>query len=363
MDFARQRLLQGVVPVVTFVVTVPLAAAGVGVWSLVIGPAAVQLGGRRLPLGGRVARDGLDGSRPLRLHGCAAIDLPARAATLAGAVGTLRADGLRLRSAAPVPVAVPPFTGAVLYAGIQRDAARDGVRLHTTAPSWLVLGQSYDRGWRASCDGRDLGAPRPMQGYANGWPVGRGCTDVRFSYRPQRLATAGYAVSGLGCVLLLLLLVARRPRAAEAAPAAAPEPLPAPAVAPRRLPPRSALAIGAAAALVLGFCFGLRAGAVLGPLLALALWRGVGDRVLTAAATAVLAAGVPAAYLIAGALSDRGNPGGYDSGYATDRIAGHWLALGALTRSGSSSGARSPPPAGRDRIRRRRTARPCPASG
>src|SRR5918992_5421038 len=38
MDFLRQRLLQAVVPVVTFCVTVPLAAADVGVWSLVIGP-------------------------------------------------------------------------------------------------------------------------------------------------------------------------------------------------------------------------------------------------------------------------------------------------------------------------------------
>ena len=45
MDFARQRLLQGVVPVVTFAVTVPLAAAGAGVWSLVIGPAAGNLAG------------------------------------------------------------------------------------------------------------------------------------------------------------------------------------------------------------------------------------------------------------------------------------------------------------------------------
>jgi O-antigen/teichoic acid export membrane protein len=39
MDFLRVRTLQVLVPVVTFCVTVPLAAAGVGVWSLVIGPA------------------------------------------------------------------------------------------------------------------------------------------------------------------------------------------------------------------------------------------------------------------------------------------------------------------------------------
>jgi O-antigen/teichoic acid export membrane protein len=38
MDFMRQRLLQAIVPIVTFAVTVPLAVAGVGVWSLVIGP-------------------------------------------------------------------------------------------------------------------------------------------------------------------------------------------------------------------------------------------------------------------------------------------------------------------------------------
>ncbi|HEX8075922.1 MAG TPA: oligosaccharide flippase family protein [Thermoleophilaceae bacterium] len=37
MDFLRQRSLQAIVPVVTFLVTVPLALAGAGVWSLVIG--------------------------------------------------------------------------------------------------------------------------------------------------------------------------------------------------------------------------------------------------------------------------------------------------------------------------------------
>jgi O-antigen/teichoic acid export membrane protein len=39
MDFVRIRSLQALIPAVTFCVTVPLAAVGVGVWSLVIGPA------------------------------------------------------------------------------------------------------------------------------------------------------------------------------------------------------------------------------------------------------------------------------------------------------------------------------------
>jgi O-antigen/teichoic acid export membrane protein len=40
MDFARQRSLQAIQPVVAFAVTVPLAATGSGVWSLVIGTLA-----------------------------------------------------------------------------------------------------------------------------------------------------------------------------------------------------------------------------------------------------------------------------------------------------------------------------------
>jgi O-antigen/teichoic acid export membrane protein len=43
MDFIRQRSLQSVVPIVTFVVTIPLAVAGVGVWSIVIGAFAGNL--------------------------------------------------------------------------------------------------------------------------------------------------------------------------------------------------------------------------------------------------------------------------------------------------------------------------------
>src|SRR4051812_7137246 len=38
MDFVKQRALQAIVPVVTVCTTIPLAASGVGVWSLVIGP-------------------------------------------------------------------------------------------------------------------------------------------------------------------------------------------------------------------------------------------------------------------------------------------------------------------------------------
>jgi hypothetical protein len=204
------------------------------------------------------------------------------------------------------------------------------VRVAATGPSWLVLGQSYDAGWRAGCDGRDLGAPRPMQGYANAWPVAASCRSVSFAYGPQRLATVGYALSALGCLgLLVLLLIGRRRRVATPAPA----PLPAPPDRSRRLAPGRAVVVAGVAAAVLGFCFGLRAGAMLGPLLGLVLWRGVADRVLVVASGALLAIGVPVAYLLVAAFGPR-NPGGYDTGYAVDRIAGHWLTLAALTALG-----------------------------
>src|SRR3954447_1604146 len=40
MDFARTRILQGIAPIVTFAVAMPLAIAGVGFWSLIIGSIA-----------------------------------------------------------------------------------------------------------------------------------------------------------------------------------------------------------------------------------------------------------------------------------------------------------------------------------
>jgi arabinofuranan 3-O-arabinosyltransferase len=208
------------------------------------------------------------------------------------------------------------------------------VRVAANGPSWLVLGESYDPGWRARCDGRDLGAPRPMQGYANAWPVAGGCRSASFAYGPQRLAVAGYALSGAGCLALLVLLLAGRARALAAARRTAPPgALPAAPARPARLAPRRAALVALAAAIVLGFCFGLRAGVVLGPLLGLALWRGAGDGLLLKASAALLAIGVPLAYAFVALFGPR-NPGGYDTSYATDRIAGHWLALAGLTALG-----------------------------
>ena len=43
----------------------------------------------------------------------------------------------------------------------------------TDRPFWMVLGQSHNLGWTATADGRDLGQPTLVNGYANGWQVAR----------------------------------------------------------------------------------------------------------------------------------------------------------------------------------------------
>src|SRR3954454_6368779 len=101
MDFARQRLLQGVVPLVTFVVTVPLAAAGVGVWSLVIGPAVGNLAGvlaavRASPYPLALRWERATARRYLRFSAWVLLSAAARLVVLQGQVLALDLhDGLR----------------------------------------------------------------------------------------------------------------------------------------------------------------------------------------------------------------------------------------------------------------------------
>src|SRR5439155_1574079 len=125
------------------------------------------------PVRMRVAgsREELDAGRPLRATACGPpVALPAAPVTVRAAATPWRLDHVRLSSPAARPVAVAP-AGRVIDPGTGGRGTRDGTRVAVRAPAWLVLGESYDRGWRATCDGRDLGAPVPLQGYANGWQV------------------------------------------------------------------------------------------------------------------------------------------------------------------------------------------------
>ncbi len=308
----------------------PVRAPRSGQAAAPCGAVVLRAAGRSLRL--RVPAQDLrrfDAGLPLRAEGCTGLSLPADRTLLRDTgAGTFRADRLRLFSAPPEGLTLPGAGGRVLAAGEPGNGSRTGVRVEVREPSWLVYGESFAEGWEASCDGRDLGDPVPLQGYANAWQVEPGCERVEIDYAPDDRLTMGYGVSGVGIlVLLAFLLLRRRERVRQREPSTAPPGrLDARADAPARWRLHRALAFGVVAAGVLGFVFALRAGAVMGPVLALILWRGIPNRMLVVGAGGLLLVGVPVAHLVVG----NADPGGYDANYAVDHIAAHWVAAGAL---------------------------------
>ena len=146
--------------------------------------------------------------------------------------------------------AVPP--GRVLDSGNPRRDARTGVRLDVDRPAWLVLGQSYNDAWRAKCDGRDLGAPVPMDGYAMAWKVPAGCERAEMAFAPDTHVRAGYHVSLPFLLAILGLVIVRHPPEPEPLPDELPEPRV------ERMPAGRAAVLALAAGAVLGFVFAAR---------------------------------------------------------------------------------------------------------
>jgi arabinofuranan 3-O-arabinosyltransferase len=291
--------------------------------------------GMTMRVSGEVAA--LDAGRPLRLESCGRggrLTLPAGLSRLSFPPGAvMRPDHLALRSPAPRPVAVAGPTGRVVTE--QQGGppgAPERARLNVRGPSWLVLTQSYNSGWRAWCSGgsgqeRELGEPVPVDGYANGWRVDRSCREARFAFVPQRAATAGFLLSALAVLVLLAVFlpsILRVPRARAAAvegqaiPSPAPDPL-------LRVGWPGAIAAAAGVAVVTGPIFALRMGAVLGLLTLVLLRLGVNVGRLVAIATVAIAA-LPIIY-VAFPATDKG---GFSFQYASDHIYAHWVAVVAV---------------------------------
>lgn len=292
----------------------------------------------------------LDGGRPLAARPCGRrVQLGAGPATVQVERGPFRVDVLRLDSPAPSPAfSADRGGGQVVDTGEAGRGSYEGVKVALEGPSWLVLGESFNGGWEASCDGEGLGPPEVVDGYANGWRVPGRCSDVSFGFAPNATAQASYWISGLACLGMLLVIVAGalRRRGPEGIP---PRARGLRREAAERWPLRRALVAGALLALPAAFLFSLRAGAVIGPVVALLLWRGAGARSLALGAGVLLGVVAPAVQLAA--LPD--DLGGFNSEYPLDLIAVHWLAVGAwvllalaLWRSLSFSRA-SPPTGGR----------------
>lgn len=81
---------------------------------------------------------------------------------------------------------------------------------------WLVLGQSYNLGWHAKADGKDLGAPTLVNGYANGWKVPAGSDiEIHAEWTPQRVVWGMIYVSLAFVALALALALWPRRRATD----------------------------------------------------------------------------------------------------------------------------------------------------
>jgi arabinofuranan 3-O-arabinosyltransferase len=304
------------------------------------GAAFVDVAGRRIPLRVRAPREAFEAGSPMRATACGPpARLPARQVRLRTGGRLFKVDLLRLRSGAPNPVTASPSPGRVVDTGEAHRASHDGVRLELHGPGLLVLGESYSDGWRAYCDGRSLGKPRVVDGYANAWPVRPPCTNVRFAFVPNAPVHWVQLFSALAClVLLAVALRHRRPaddvHARHADPAGADRALGrmhqrglTPSVRGGGVPVRRALVYGAVAAVVLGFCFSLRAAIPIFVGVALITHLGIRTRPLAFAAGALLTLVVPALYL----LFPAEDKGGYNPGYAGEHIAAHWVAVAAYT--------------------------------
>ena len=335
----------------------PIRELGMAQLNTRCGAAVLRVGAVRIPLRVSGTLSAFDAGTPLPAASCnAPVALAAGTQQLISEPGPFAVDLLRLHSPAPRPLATIALGGGqVLDPGRPGHGSYDHVRVAVTRPSWLVLGEGYNRGWQAWCDGHALGTPTPIDGYANGWRINPSCHQVRFAFGPNKLAGIGYLISvltGIACLLIVLIAgILKRHRSGEVAPIPQFD-VPARDGADARWRPERAVAVALLAGAAFGFVFGAGAGIASVPAIAVILWRGIGARTLTLLAGVLLTIVVPLLYIV-----HPGNAaGGNHYGYATQHMAAHWvgvaaigLLIAALWRTLSAAARARSAPAGRRR--------------
>ncbi len=94
----------------------------------------------------------------------------------------------------------------------QDDTSFTATLAPSADPLWLQLNQSRNDGWTATVDGRDLGPPVLVDGYANGWllPPSTAERSVELRWTPQSGVRWALIVSVAAAVVMLGILLATR---------------------------------------------------------------------------------------------------------------------------------------------------------
>lgn len=121
-------------------------------------------------------------------------------------------DSLDLLSAPESNTQPPAIAPGVTFTSDQgsRVTATVGASL-SDKPYVLVLGQAFDDRWRATVDGKSLGKPFLVDGYAMGWEInGPGSHVVDLEFGPQAGTDVGAVVTGAGLLAVGALVVLPR---------------------------------------------------------------------------------------------------------------------------------------------------------
>ena len=103
----------------------------------------------------------------------------------------------------------------------RNSSDHDTVLTTISEPTWIVLGESYNLGWSATAinDGArfDLGEPVVLNGFANAWlldpaTIGEGDIAVDMVWKPQRTVDRALALSAIGALVAIGVLVWDRRR-------------------------------------------------------------------------------------------------------------------------------------------------------
>lgn len=164
------------------------------------GSGVVAVDGTPVPL--RLAGGDLDDAT-VPVEGCAPLAL-ADGAHEVDALAGARVDTLVLATEGALDV---PAAGPVTGTAAARGPDRLDVALAGSEPAVVVSGMSYDPGWRATLDGRSLGAPVELDGQS-AWAVPAGADRrVELRFAPQRAYRVALGLSLLGVAVCLVLLL------------------------------------------------------------------------------------------------------------------------------------------------------------